>query len=89
MLQSRLERKEIGGDVYLKLLLDAKKNHKALKVLVKTDSKTTCRNFVDLIDELKIAEIGVIAPVDILASEVSLIDHKLEEKQVRTKTAAL
>lgn len=89
MLQSRLERKEIGDDVYLKLLLDAKKNHKALKVLVKTDSKTTCRNFVDLIDELKIAEIGVIAPVDILASEVSLIDHKLEEKQVRTKTAAL
>lgn len=88
MLKSRLASKEIKDDVYLKLLLEAKKNHQALKVLVKTDSKTTCRNFVD-IDELKIAEIGVIAPVDILVSELSLIDKKLLEKQPQTKTAAL
>jgi biopolymer transport protein ExbD len=89
MLQAKLESKEIRDDVYLKLLMNAKKDHQALKVLVKTDSKTTCRNFVDLIDELKIAEIGMIAPVDILASELALIDGKLQEKQQQTKTAAL
>jgi len=39
-------------------------------------SENTCKNFIDLIDELKIAEIGVIAPVDILASELDLVKEK-------------
>jgi hypothetical protein len=49
-----------------------------LKVLIKTDDKATCKNFIDLIDELKIAEIGVIAPVDILASELDLVNQKIK-----------
>jgi hypothetical protein len=50
----------------------------SLKVLIKTDDKATCKNFIDLIDELKIAEIGVIAPVDILASELELLNEKVK-----------
>lgn len=63
--------------IYKKKLIEAKKNPKALKVLVKTDDKATTRNFIDLIDELYIAQIGVIAPVDIMKSEQALIDKKL------------
>jgi hypothetical protein len=59
------------------LRVDYKKDPESLKVLIKTDDKATCKNFIDLIDELKIAEIGVIAPVDILASELDLLKAKL------------
>jgi hypothetical protein len=55
------------------LLIEYKSEGEALKVLIKTDDKATCKNFIDLVDELKIAEVGVIAPVDILASELELL----------------
>ena len=60
------------------MLTDLKKKDKALKVLIKTDDKATCKNFIDLIDELKIAEIGVVAPVEIMASELELLKEKLK-----------
>lgn len=55
-----------------------KSSKQALKVLVKTDDLAKCKNFIDLIDELKIANIGVIAPVDILASELELLKAKMK-----------
>lgn len=66
----------ILDSVYSEKLNSLKKKKDALKVLVKTDDKATCKNFIDLIDELRIAEIGVVAPVDILASELELVKSK-------------
>lgn len=43
------------------------------------DLNATCKNFIDLIDELKINDIGVIAPVDLTASEEKLMKQKLGE----------
>jgi len=77
-LDKRLKAKQIQDSTYLRMLIDFKKDPEALKVLVKTDDKATCKNFIDLIDEFKIAEIGVIAPVDILASELDLVKEKLK-----------
>jgi hypothetical protein len=54
----------------------AKGNKEALKVLIKTNEKATCRNFIDLIDELKINDIGVMAPVDLMKSEEELMNAK-------------
>jgi hypothetical protein len=62
------------------MLSKLKQNREALKVLIKTDDKATCKNFIDLIDELKIAEIGVIAPVDILGSELELLKENSKNK---------
>lgn len=76
-LDGQLKRKEIQDSTYLRMLVDYKKHKESLKVLVKTDDKATCKNFIDLIDELKIAEIGVIAPVDMLGSEYELLKSKL------------
>jgi len=45
---------------------------------VKTDLKALCANFIDLIDELYIANIGMIAPVDIMKDEQALIDAKIK-----------
>lgn len=75
-LESQLKAKQIADSTYLKELIDAKKKNEALKVLIKTDDLATCKNFIDLIDELKIADIGVVAPVDILGSEMDLVKAK-------------
>jgi biopolymer transport protein ExbD len=77
-LQKKLDRKQIQDSVYVNMLTDLKKKDQALKVLIKTDDKATCKNFIDLIDELKIAEIGVVAPVEIMASELDLLKEKLK-----------
>lgn len=75
---SKFKNKEIADSTYLRHIMDAKKNKKALKVLIKTDDKATCKNFIDLIDELKIAEIGVMAPVELMPEENELIQSKLK-----------
>lgn len=77
-LDDQLRRKQIADTTYKRKLIAAKGDLQALKVLVKTDDKALTRNFIDLIDELYIANIGVIAPVDIMKSEQELIDEKLK-----------
>jgi biopolymer transport protein ExbD len=75
-LQDKLQRKQMVDSVYTKELIKVKKNKKALKVLVKTDTKALCKNFIDLVDELYIAQIGMIAPVDMMLDEQKLVDAK-------------
>ena len=75
-LKAELDIKKIQEHQYLEGLKDLKKADEALKVLIKTDDKAICKNFIDLVDELRIHEIGVIAPVDLLASEYELIKAK-------------
>lgn len=74
-LDGQLQRNQINDSVYKVKIIEAKKDKKALKVLIKTDEKAFCRNFIDVIDELYISSIGVIAPVDIMSSEVKLIEQ--------------
>jgi biopolymer transport protein ExbD len=75
-LELKVKNKQLADSTYLRMVRDLKKSPDALKVLIKTDDQATCRNFVDLIDELKVNDIGVIAPVDILASELELLKTK-------------
>lgn len=75
-LDARLANKEIKQEEYEKLLNKAKADKYALKVLIKTDTKATCKNFIDLVDELKINSIGVVAPVDLMQSELNLMEAK-------------
>lgn len=78
-LNGQLKKKEISDSIYKKKVIEAKGKPEALKVLVKTDMKAKTRNFIDVIDELYIAQIGVIAPVDITKSEQALLDQKLKQ----------
>lgn len=77
--KGKLDKKQISDSIYKKDVLKAKGDKLALKVLVKTDMKAKTRNFIDVIDELYIAQIGVIAPVDITKSEQALLDEKLKQ----------
>jgi biopolymer transport protein ExbD len=76
-LEDRLARKQIVDSIYEQQLVEAQKDDRALKVLIKTDLKATCKNFIDLIDELRINQIGVVAPVDLTKSEQDLLNQKL------------
>jgi biopolymer transport protein ExbD len=75
-LMNKLNQGKINDAQLTEELKTVKGNKDALKVLIKTDSKATCRNFIDLIDELKINDIGVMAPVDLMKSEEELIKAK-------------
>ncbi len=76
-LDDQSRKKQIADTTYKSKLIEAQVSKDALKVLIKTDDKATCKNFIDLVDELKIANVGVIAPVEILASEYELLKAKL------------
>ena len=78
-LDDKLKRKEIVDTTYLNRLEKLKVEQDALKALIKTDDKALCKNFIDLVDELKIAEVGVIAPVDITPGELQLLKAKLKK----------
>ncbi len=78
-LDAKLQKKEIVDSIRKKELDEVQRDNRALKVLVKTDMKAKTRNFIDVIDELYIASIGVIAPVDIMNSEQALLDKALKK----------
>lgn len=78
-LDAKLQKKQIVDSIWQKELDNAKRDKRALKVLVKTDMKAKTRNFIDVIDELYIASIGTIAPVDIMNSEQALLDKTLNK----------
>lgn len=73
---NQLRKKEIADSTYLRMVKEAKGDSRALKVLVKTDEHASVKNFIDLVDEVKIADIGAIAPVDLTKSEEELIKAK-------------
>lgn len=75
-LKVKLKNNQITEAQYDKGIGDLKHKRGALTVLIKTDEKALCKNFIDLIDELKIHEIGAIAPVDLMKSESELIKAK-------------
>jgi biopolymer transport protein ExbD len=75
----KVKAKQMADTTYTRELELLKGKPEALKVLVKTDDKALCKNFIDLIDEVKIAEIGVIAPVPMLPAELKLLETQLKK----------
>lgn len=75
-LDQKVKNKVIADTTYTRLMRDIKNNKDALTALVKTDDFATCKNFIDVIDELKIADVGRIAPVEAMQSEMDLVKDK-------------
>jgi len=78
-LVKKVKAKQMADTTYTREMEQLKGKPEALKVLVKTDDKALCKNFIDLIDEVKIAEIGVIAPVPMLPAELKLLETELKK----------
>ena len=75
-LDKKLDKKQIADTTYENKLNALTVRREAVKVLIKTDDKALCKSFIDLVDELKIASIGVIAPTDLSAGEKELLKAK-------------
>jgi len=75
-LDKKLDKKQISDSIYDAKLNDLTVEREAVKVLIKTDDKALCKSFIDLVDELKIASVGVIAPTDLSAGEKELLKAK-------------
>jgi biopolymer transport protein ExbD len=75
-LDKKLDSKQIADTTYDRKLNDLTVKREAIKVLIKTDDKALCKSFIDLVDELKIASVGVIAPTDLSAGEKELLKEK-------------
>jgi biopolymer transport protein ExbD len=77
-LDAQYRENKMQDSTRTRLVREVKTDQKALKVLIKTDTEATCKNFIDLVDELRIANIGVIAPVDLTVSEEKLLKEKIQ-----------
>lgn len=76
LLEKKLDKKQIADSTYGRKLDELTVEKDAVKVLIKTDDKARCKSFVDLVDELKIASVGVIAPTDLSPGEKELLKEK-------------
>ncbi len=81
-LEEKRLKKEIADSTYQRLAI-AEQGRKgdptkgieaALTVLIKTDDKAVYKNVVDVIDEIKICNIGIYAVVDMMPKELELLN---------------
>lgn len=79
-IDNKFNQGKIQDSTRVRLIKEAKKNKSLdpLNVLIKTDDKALTKEFIDIIDELYIANIAVIAPVDLMKDEQKLIDEKIK-----------
>lgn len=76
ILEQKLDKKQIADTTFKRQLDDLTRDKEAVKVLIKTDDKALCKSFIDLVDELKIANVGVIAPTELSPGEKELLKEK-------------
>ncbi len=72
-LQEQLNKKEINDSIYKLKANEERALPKYVTVLIKTDDKASYKNVVDVIDDLRIAEIAKMAVVDITGPELALM----------------
>jgi biopolymer transport protein ExbD len=81
-LEEKRLKKEIADTTYQRLAIaeqgrkgdPSKGIEAALTVLIKTDDKAVYKNVVDVIDEIKISNIGIYAVVDMMPKELELLN---------------
>lgn len=75
-LDVKLQNKQIADTTYKRLVKQAKADKNTPTFLIKTDDKATYKNVIDLIDELNINIVGKYVVVDIMKSELDMINEK-------------
>lgn len=75
-LDTKLQNKQIADTTYKRLVKQAKADKSTPTFLIKTDDKATYKNVIDLIDELNINIVGKYVVVDIMKSELDMINEK-------------
>ncbi len=73
-LEKRYKSKEIVDTTFKRLVNLEKGNKDALTVLIKADDKAIYKNVIDLIDELNVCLVGKYAVVDMMPTELELLN---------------
>lgn len=73
-LDQKYKKKEIVDTTYKRLVNLEKGNKDALTVLIKADDKAIYKNVIDLIDELNVCLVGKYAVVDMMPTELELLN---------------
>ncbi len=73
-LEKRYKSKEIVDTTFKRLVNLEKGNKDALTVLIKADDKAIYKNVVDLVDELNVCLVGKYAVVDMMPTELELLN---------------
>lgn len=78
-LESQVKAKTLADTTFKRLAVEKTADSKAITVLIKTDDQATYKNAVDMLDELKICNVGKrVLGVEMMAQEYALLQEKIK-----------
>ena len=78
-LEAKNKSKILADTTFKRLAMEATADKRAITVLIKTDDQATYGNAIDMLDELKICNVGKrVLGVDMMASEYQLLQEKIK-----------
>lgn len=78
-LTAKNKSKQLADTTFKRMAMEATANTKAITVLIKTDDQATYKNAIDMLDELKICNVGKrVLGVDMMAAEYALLQEKIK-----------
>lgn len=78
-LAEKNKNKLLADTTFKRMASDATANTKAITALIKTDDQATYKNAIDMLDELKICNVGKrVLGVEMMASEYALLQEKIK-----------
>lgn len=77
-LAAKNKAKQLADTTFKRMAMEATADTKAITVLIKTDDQATYKNAIDILDELKICNVGKrVLGVDMMATEYALLQEKI------------
>ena len=78
-LSAKNKAKTLADSTFKRLAVEATANTNAITVLIKTDDQATYKNAIDMLDELKICNVGKrVLGVEMMNAEYQLLQEKLK-----------
>lgn len=78
-LEKDLKAKTIADTTFKRMAMDKTAHTNAITALIKTDDQATYKNAIDMLDELKICNVGKrVLGVDMMAAEYALLQEKIK-----------
>ncbi|MES2565712.1 MAG: biopolymer transporter ExbD [Bacteroidota bacterium] len=78
-LAEKNKNKQLADTAFKRMAVDATADNRAITVLIKTDDQATYKNAVDMLDELKICNVGKrVLGVEMMATEYALLQEKIK-----------
>ena len=77
-LAAKNKNKQLADTTFKRMAVDATADNRAITVLIKTDDQATYKNAIDMLDELKICNVGKrVLGVEMMATEYALLQEKI------------